>query len=74
MSTYVSLQKLQGETITQACSFLSRMVPGEVALTCSASMSVFSGSDPDAVNMLLGDCYIQPNKFDVLQDLIGGIP
>lgn len=74
MSTYVSAQKLQGETITQLCSFLSVMAVGEQALTCASSMGIFSGEDSDAVNMLLGDAFIQANKSDVVQDILGGIP
>jgi len=74
MSTYTNPQKLQGETVTILCSFLSRMVAGETALTCASSMGIFTGEDPDAVNMLYGDCYVQSNASDVVQDILGGIP
>lgn len=74
MSTYTNPQKLQGETVTILCSFLSRMAVGELALTCASSMGIFTGEDSDAVNMLYGDCYVQPNASDVSQDILGGIP
>lgn len=74
MSTYTNPQKLQGETVTILCSFLSLMAAGETALTCASSMGVFTEDDPDAVNMLYGDCYVQSNASDVVQDILGGIP
>ena len=74
MSTYTNPQKLQGETVTILCSFLSRMAAGETALTCASSMGIYTGEDADAINMLYGDCYVQSNASDVVQDILGGIP
>ena len=69
MSTYVAEQKLVGEDITLAVDFNSRLVIGEVALTCSANITLYSGTSHDMTSMLVGAATISNN---IVSQVISG--
>lgn len=71
MSTYVADQKLVGEDITLVVDFNSRLVIGEVALTCSANITLYSGTSHDMTSMLVGAATISNNI--VSQVISGGL-
>lgn len=71
MSTSISEQKLQTETLSVGVDFLSRLSLGETLSTCAAAANVFVGSDPTPSTILSGMPSISGTT--VTQKVTGGV-